>query len=49
MTDASGHPMTRTVRRDTAEPAYAITGTVADKAAIARMPPERLYGIHSGG
>lgn len=48
VTDAAGLPIVSTVRRDTADPAYAITGTVADKSMLARMPPERLYGLSPG-
>lgn len=48
VTDAAGLPIVSTVRRDTAEAAYAITGTIADKSMLARMPPERLYGLSPG-
>lgn len=48
VTDAAGQHIPRTVRRDTADAAYAITGTVSDKSALARMPPERLYGLSLG-
>lgn len=49
ITDALGKPIARTVRRDTAEPAFAIAGPVPEKdktsrALLARLPPERLYG-----
>lgn len=45
VTDAAGLPIVSTVRRDTADPVYAIAGTIADKSMLARMPPERLYGL----
>jgi HD-GYP domain-containing protein (c-di-GMP phosphodiesterase class II) len=48
VTDAAGLPIVSTVRRDTAEAAFAITGTIADKSMLARMPPERLYGLSLG-
>lgn len=44
ITDPSGKPTVHTQRRDTSEPAYAITGTVADKSLVAHLPPERIYG-----
>lgn len=44
ITDEAGHPTVHTVRRDTAQPAYAIAGAVADKSLVAHMPPERVYG-----
>lgn len=44
ITDEIGHPTVHTVQRDTAQPHYAITGSVADKSLVARMPPERVYG-----
>lgn len=45
ITDTAGHPITKTLRRDTAQPAYAITGAHSDKALLKRLPPERLYGL----
>jgi HD-GYP domain-containing protein (c-di-GMP phosphodiesterase class II) len=48
VTDASGHSIVSTVRRDTADPAYAIASAVVDKSPLARMPPERLYGLSLG-
>lgn len=44
ITDAAGHPTVHTVQRDTAQPPYAIVGSVADKSLVARMAPERVYG-----
>ncbi|HSV54240.1 MAG TPA: HD domain-containing phosphohydrolase [Burkholderiaceae bacterium] len=48
VTDAGGHSIVSTVRRDTSDPTYAIAGTVADKSPLMRMPPERLYGLSLG-
>ena len=45
VTDAQGRSVTTTLHRNTADPAYAITGpAAADKSLLARVPPERLYG-----
>ena len=44
LTDESGKPIVRTQRRNTSEPTYTITGTVADKTLVAHLPPERIYG-----
>ncbi len=45
ITDASGKPVASTLRRDTAQPEFAIVGAVADKSLAMRVPPERLYGF----
>lgn len=45
ITDKSGVPILNVVRRETAKPEYAITGLVADKSLVSRVPPERLYGL----
>ncbi len=45
ITDTAGRPVTRTVRRDTAQPEFAITGMHSDIALLKRLPPERLYGF----
>ena len=45
VTDTQGRSVTTTLHRNTAEPAYAITGPAADdKSLLSRVPPERLYG-----
>jgi len=44
VTDRTGTPMVRTIRRDTAQAAYAIRTLVSDSSLVQRMPPERLYG-----
>lgn len=44
ITDAHGKPSVHTIQRDTAQTAYAIVGTAADKSQVARMAPERVYG-----
>ncbi|MBP3980526.1 phosphohydrolase [Acidovorax sp. JG5] len=45
VTDAQGRSVTTTLHRNTAEPAFAITGPATnDKNLLARVPPERLYG-----
>jgi len=45
ITDTAGRPVTRTDRRDSAQPAFAIVGNVVDKGLLKRLPPERLYGF----
>ena len=45
ITDTAGRPVTRTVRHDTGQAAFAITGVVSDKTMLNRLPPERLYGL----
>lgn len=45
ITDAAGHPVARTVRRDTGQIEHAIVANVADRAMLMRLPPERLYGF----
>lgn len=45
VTDKNGIPIVRTVRRNTAEPAHAIRGLVAENKMLLRVPPERLYGL----
>ena len=45
ITDAAGRPVTRTLRRDTAQAEFTITGTHSDSAMLKRLPPERLYGF----
>lgn len=45
ITDTQGHPIAKTVRRDTGLPEFAILATVTDKTMLKRLPPERLYGF----
>ena len=45
ITDKSGIPMVNTVRRDTAQPAFAIKALLNDTSLVQRVPPERLYGF----
>jgi HD-GYP domain-containing protein (c-di-GMP phosphodiesterase class II) len=45
ITDKTGVPVLNVVRRDTSRPEHAITGFVADKSLLDRVPPERLYGL----
>lgn len=45
ITDNTGLPVSRTLRRDTGQAEFAIVGTVADKSMLLRLPPERLYGF----
>lgn len=47
ITDAAGMPTVHTEHRDTALPAFAIVETVANRALVARLPPERVYGFAS--
>ena len=50
VTDAQGRSVTTTLHRNTADPAYAITGPAADdKHLLSRVPPERLYGYAQAG
>lgn len=50
VTDTQGRSVTTTLHRNTAEPAFAITGLAADdKNPLARVPPERLYGYAQAG
>jgi hypothetical protein len=45
ITDKTGMPIINTVRRDTAQPAFAIKALLTDKVMVLNMPPERLYGL----
>ena len=45
ITDTAGRPVTITLRRDTGQAAFAVTGVVADKTMLNRLMPERLYGF----
>lgn len=45
VTDRNGVPVTRTTRRNTAEPAYAIRAQLPASKLMLRIPPERLYGL----
>ena len=45
ITDTAGRPATKTLRQDTGQAAFAITGVVADKTMLNRLMPERLYGF----
>ena len=45
VTDPQGLATTKTLHRNTADPAYAIKGLVQDNKALLRVPPERLYGL----
>ena len=44
LTDRQGKPGVSTQQRDTADPAFAIAGP-ADRDTVARVPPERVYGV----
>ncbi|MES2187113.1 MAG: HD domain-containing phosphohydrolase [Pseudomonadota bacterium] len=44
LTDTQGRPIVATHRRDTSDPLYAVTGAVTQKALVARLPPERVFG-----
>lgn len=44
ITDETGCPTVKTLHHETAHPGHAIVSIVADKAMVARMPPERIYG-----
>ena len=45
VTDHNGIPIVRTIKRNTAEPAYAIRALVTDNKTLLRVPPERIYGL----
>jgi hypothetical protein len=45
ITDRAGMPTVHTVRRDTAQPAYAIKALAPVSALALRVVPERLYGL----
>jgi HD-GYP domain-containing protein (c-di-GMP phosphodiesterase class II) len=45
ITDKAGMPAATSVRRDTAQSAFAIKVLLPERALTLRMPPERLYGL----
>ena len=45
ITDRSGNPIIKTVRRDTSQPAYAIKALAQERADTLRIPAERLFGL----
>lgn len=45
ITDKAEHLIAKTVRHDSSQPEFAITGIASNKAILARLPPERLYGF----
>lgn len=45
LSDTQGRPVAQTLQRDTSQPAYAITGPLADRSAYPRVLPERVYGL----
>jgi HD-GYP domain-containing protein (c-di-GMP phosphodiesterase class II) len=45
LTDTNGHPVTRTLRHDTGQAEFAITGHAADTTLLKHLAPERLYGF----
>jgi HD-GYP domain-containing protein (c-di-GMP phosphodiesterase class II) len=45
ITNGKGVSVTTTLRRDTRQAAFAVVGVVSDKAMLARLLPERLYGF----
>lgn len=45
ITDAKGCAVTGTLRRDTRQAEFAVVDVVGDKAMLARLLPERLYGF----
>lgn len=45
LSDALGQPSTKTQRRDSAEPAYAVAGPCMQTQAYPRVLPERVYGL----
>ena len=49
ITNSAGKPVADTTPRDTADPAHAIAGVVADRRGLPRIPPERVYGLVEDG
>jgi HD-GYP domain-containing protein (c-di-GMP phosphodiesterase class II) len=45
ITDRQGMPTVNTVRRQTAQPEFAIVGPAPDKRLVLRVVPERLFGL----
>ncbi len=45
ISDARGRPVAGTTPRDTSDPAWAITGALAERTAFTRVLPERVYGL----
>ena len=45
ITSRSGVPATSSIRRDTADGAFAIKALLPERSLTQRMPPERLYGL----
>lgn len=45
ITNAQGQPVAATVARDTADPAFAISGPVLERKGLPRVPAERVYGL----
>lgn len=48
LSDARGHPSVQSHELDTADPAHAIVGPLADGSAYTRVPGERIYGLLLG-
>jgi hypothetical protein len=46
VTDHQGKPMPHTIQRDTALPEFSVTGPAPLNKAVARLPPERIYGFN---
>ena len=42
---ASGKPVPGAPRRDTAQPGFAITGPLGERAGLPRVLPEQVYGL----
>ncbi len=47
LTDKKGLPISGVVKRDTAAQGFAIVAMESDKNLVARLPPERVYGLTS--
>ena len=45
VTDNHGIPIVRTVKRDTAQPGFAIKSLISGNKTLLRVPPERVYGL----
>ena len=48
LSDSAGRPCAQTVRRDTAQPEFAVMAPVVGNKTFARVMPERVYGLVPG-
>jgi hypothetical protein len=48
LSDSAGHPCAQTLRRDTAQPEFAVQAPLVGSKTFARVVPERVYGLIPG-